>query len=248
MPKNIYVLSDLHGHYNIFIKMLEIINFSDDDVLYILGDCCDRGPDSLKIYLYIQKFDNIHLIKGNHEIMMRDAFKVDDPASSQGRMWAQNGGNKTFHSYHEYLHKKAFNDCDYKVIKAAFYKMMIDYIDRCPSFIELNCNGQDYVLIHAGINPEKGLYEQTEEECAWMREYFFMSKGLDNKIIIFGHTPTCYIHQASGCFDVWYDPVFKDKIGIDGGLGPFDKGQLNCLCLNTQEVFVIKKSELAIQE
>ena len=45
-----------------------------------------------------------------------------------------------------------------------------------------------------------------------------MSKGLDNKIIIFGHTPTCYIHQASGCFDVWYDPVFKDKIGIDGGL------------------------------
>ena len=238
MPKNIYVLSDLHGHYNIFIKMLEKINFSDDDVLYILGDCCDRGPDSL----------NIHLIKGNHEIMMRDAFKVDDPASSQGRMWAQNGGNKTFHSYHEYLHKKAFNDCDYKVIKAAFYKMMIDYIDRCPSFIELNCNGQDYVLIHAGINPEKGLYEQTEEECAWMREYFFMSKGLDNKIIIFGHTPTCYIHQASGCFDVWYDPVFKDKIGIDGGLGPFDKGQLNCLCLNTQEVFVIKKSELAIQE
>ena len=166
MPKNIYVLSDLHGHYNIFIKMLEKINFSDDDVLYILGDCCDRGPDSLKIYLYIQKFDNIHLIKGNHEIMMRDAFKVDDPASSQGRMWAQNGGNKTFHSYHEYLHKKAFNDCDYKVIKAAFYKMMIDYIDRCPSFIELNCNGQDYVLIHAGINPEKGLYEQTEEELS----------------------------------------------------------------------------------
>ena len=54
MPKNIYVLSDLHGHYNIFIKMLEKINFSDDDVLYILGDCCDRGPDSLK-FIYIFK-------------------------------------------------------------------------------------------------------------------------------------------------------------------------------------------------
>ncbi|WRK53812.1 metallophosphoesterase [Coprobacillaceae bacterium CR2/5/TPMF4] len=74
MPKNIYVLSDIHGHYNVFIKMLEKIKFSDDDVLYILGDCCDRGPDSLKIYLYIQKFKNIHLIRGNHEIMMRDAL------------------------------------------------------------------------------------------------------------------------------------------------------------------------------
>ena len=30
--------------------------------------------------------------------MMRDAFKVDDPASSQGRMWAQNGEIKHFHS------------------------------------------------------------------------------------------------------------------------------------------------------
>ena len=54
MPKNIYVLSDLHGHYNIFIKMLEKNNFSDDDVPIYFRDCCDRGPDSLKIYLYIQ--------------------------------------------------------------------------------------------------------------------------------------------------------------------------------------------------
>ena len=45
----------------------------------------------------------------------------------------------------------------------------------------------------------------------------------------------------SSCFDIWYDPIYKDKIGIDGGLGPFDNGQLNCLCLNTMEVFVIKK-------
>ena len=28
---------------------------------------------------------------------------------------------------------------------------------------------------------------------------------------------------------------------VQGGLGPFDNGQLNCLCLNTMEVFVIKK-------
>ena len=53
MSKNIYVLSDLHGHFDIFIQMLKKINFNDNDELYILGDCCDRGPDSLKIYMYI---------------------------------------------------------------------------------------------------------------------------------------------------------------------------------------------------
>ena len=122
--------------------------------------------------------------------------------------------------------------------------MMIDYVNQCPDFVELTVNNQQYVLIHAGINPEKGLYEQTEEECAWMREYFFMSKGLDDKIIIFGHTPTCYIHQKEQCFDIWKDPIFHDKIGIDGGLGAFKEGQLNCLCLNTGKVTVIKKSEI----
>ena len=154
MSKNIYVLSDLHGHFDIFIQMLKKINFNDDDELYILVDCCDRGPDSLKIYMYIKKLKNIHLIKGNHELMMRDAFKAGDLNTSQGRLWFQNGGNKTCTSYHQYLQKKAFDEYEYSILKAAFYKMMIEYVDSCPSFIEINCNNQDYVLIHAGINPE----------------------------------------------------------------------------------------------
>ena len=34
-------------------KCWKKINFSDNDVLYILGDCCDRGPDSLKnLFIY----------------------------------------------------------------------------------------------------------------------------------------------------------------------------------------------------
>ena len=244
MPKNIYVLSDLHGHYQIFLEMLKKIHFTDDDVLYILGDCCDRGPSSLEIYFYLQEHrHNIFLIKGNHEIMMRDAFMADDPKSQSGRQWDRNGGRKTIESYHKYLKKKTIRDMDYQVVRKMFYHMMIDYVNSCPSFIELDVNGQSYVLIHAGINPEKTLYEQTEEECAWMREYFFMSKGLDHKMIIFGHTPTCYIHQKENCFDIWKDPIFHDKIGIDGGLGTFNEGQLNCICLNTGEVTVLKKKD-----
>lgn len=243
MLGNVYVMSDLHGNYKIFRKMLEVIGFSDKDVLYILGDCCDRGPQSLDIYLYIQDKPNIYLIKGNHEIMMRDAFIANDNDSKQTRLWNQNGGLKTFHSYHEHLHKEAFKPYDYQVLKAVFYRMMITYINRCPSFIEIEVNDQPYVLIHAGINPEKGLYEQTEEECAWMREYFFMSKGLEDKIIIFGHTPTCHMHQDITCFDIWEDPIYHDKIGIDGGLGGYEHGQLNCLRLNTMQTTILKAKD-----
>ena len=46
----IYAMSDLHGCYDKYTKMLEKINFSDNDTLYILGDIVDRGPDGIKIW------------------------------------------------------------------------------------------------------------------------------------------------------------------------------------------------------
>ena len=72
--RRVYVISDLHGYYDLFIKLLEKISFSEFDLLYIIGDVCDRGPDSLKILFYIQEHDNIILIKGNHEYMMQEAL------------------------------------------------------------------------------------------------------------------------------------------------------------------------------
>ena len=75
MKGKTYVLSDIHGNFEIFKRMLEKIQFNSHDQLYILGDICDRGPCSLDIYFYIQKFDNITLLKGNHEYMMQEALK-----------------------------------------------------------------------------------------------------------------------------------------------------------------------------
>lgn len=244
MAKKVYIISDLHGHYQVFMKLLEKIQFRDEDDMYILGDVCDRGPQSLDIYFEIFKRKNIQLIKGNHEIMMRESLlKDNDTSTNQFRMWMENGGRKTIENYHQYLNKKNISEAEYKKVRATFLADMIRFVNDCPSFIEVIMNKKKYVLIHAGINPEKGLYDQTEEECAWMREYFYMSKGLEGKKIIFGHTPTCFLHGEQ-IFDIWEDPIFHDKIGIDGGLGSFEGGQINCICLNDMSITTIKKSEV----
>jgi len=44
-----YAISDLHGQYDIFEKLLDVIDFSENDFLYVLGDAIDRGPDGIKI-------------------------------------------------------------------------------------------------------------------------------------------------------------------------------------------------------
>ena len=48
---SIYVMSDMHGLYDRYLKMLELIRFSEEDELYILGDMIDRGPDGIPILL-----------------------------------------------------------------------------------------------------------------------------------------------------------------------------------------------------
>ena len=50
MAHKIYALSDLHGHYEILLAMLEKIRFDSSDTLYILGDCNDRGEKAMEIY------------------------------------------------------------------------------------------------------------------------------------------------------------------------------------------------------
>ena len=44
-----YVMSDIHGNYYAFKKMLEQINFSDKDLLYIAGDLVDYGEEGIEL-------------------------------------------------------------------------------------------------------------------------------------------------------------------------------------------------------
>ena len=71
----IYAMSDLHGCYDKYIKMLEKINFGDDDTLYILGDIVDRGPDGIKILQDVMKRKNVVALRGNHDFLAHYILK-----------------------------------------------------------------------------------------------------------------------------------------------------------------------------
>ena len=47
----IYCMSDIHGDYEKYCRMLEIIRLREEDRLYILGDVVDRGPEPIQILL-----------------------------------------------------------------------------------------------------------------------------------------------------------------------------------------------------
>jgi serine/threonine protein phosphatase 1 len=65
-------MSDLHSRYDRYCKMLEKINFSDADTLYVLGDCLDSRNEEAdcEIIKFLQDMinrKNVINLQGNHE-------------------------------------------------------------------------------------------------------------------------------------------------------------------------------------
>ena len=65
-----YVCSDIHGQYDLYKTMLNEINFTTEDHLYILGDMIDRGEDGIRVLQDVASRPNVTCLLGNHEYMM----------------------------------------------------------------------------------------------------------------------------------------------------------------------------------
>ena len=51
------------------MELVQKINLSEEDHLYILGDALDRGPEPMKVILDILSRKNITYIIGNHDYL-----------------------------------------------------------------------------------------------------------------------------------------------------------------------------------
>lgn len=148
-----YVMSDIHGCYSEFMEMLNKINFSDDDELYILGDIFDRGPQPLKVFDYILERKNIVMLKGNHEKMFQDAIENKDYI-----LWYFNGGYVT----HSQLHERGQGEIE-KVYSYVKELPLIKVVDK-------------FIFVHAGCENYDDSLEfdeflaQSEDICVWSRE------------------------------------------------------------------------------
>lgn len=82
----VYILADIHGMYDKFMRMLDKINMTDEDILYVLGDMVDRGPHPIKVVQKIMNMKNVRTLIGNHDsgvigtlkfFAMNDSYRGD---------------------------------------------------------------------------------------------------------------------------------------------------------------------------
>ena len=236
----IYVMSDIHGHYEKYRAMLETIRFAADDTLYVLGDMLDRGPDGSKILLDMSARPNVVGLLGNHELLAASILPALLRAICQGegqpldrteqklmQEWIQNGGKA---SILEFL-RLSGNEME----------TVLEYLSKLLAYKEVTVQGRRFVLVHAGLDhfsADRPLEEYGLEDLLFCRPdpgtaYF------PDKTLVFGHTPTRLLYQQIG------EPGLLDRIfhrgttiGIDCGCG-HPNGRLGCLCLDTMEDFYV---------
>ena len=54
----IYIMSDIHGNIKAFHSIMEQINLTEEDTLYILGDVIDLNPYGIELLQEIMKMPN----------------------------------------------------------------------------------------------------------------------------------------------------------------------------------------------
>lgn len=221
-----FVVGDIHGCSRTLRKLVEDhLHLGEYDILYLLGDYIDRGPDSKGVLDYLMELFmcdyDISPLRGNHEQLLLDA--IDDPEAFT--IWKGNGGYGTLQQF-GVTHPRDLP------------KRYLDFLN----FMPLSHLLDDFVLVHAGLDFRKDdpINESSPHDLLRSRDYRVDAAKLGGRTLVTGHSrsplfaireslQTCHINLDNGCYS-------KGELG---------QGALVALNLDTRELVVMKNCEPA---
>lgn len=131
-----YVVSDIHGYSRALDRALELASPGDGDLVCVLGDMVDRGPDPLGVVRIVRSLPSCRVLMGNHERIMLDALASGDAVDMLG--WERNGGSTTL--------------AGLSGLTDEAYGELLTWVERLPLFDTVSVGGRVHILVHAGID------------------------------------------------------------------------------------------------
>ncbi len=199
-------IGDIHGCARAFAKLLELVNPQPADTVVLLGDYVDRGPAScqvLDMILDLNKRCTAVALLGNHERMM--LWAKSDPKIF--KEWLTHGGMMTLESY-------ALNGGarEIEAVPERHWTLLREQT-------LLSWETEKHIFVHASVDPQAPLSEQTEMRMLW-EPFTRPMVHVSGKQIICGHksqkTGLPAIFEGGVCIDTWahgrgwltcYDPA-----------------------------------------
>lgn len=240
--ERIICISDIHGGYDTFQKLLSKIDFSDEDLLVLLGDNVQRGNNSHKVMEYIEvlnKKDNVLLIQGNHESYILYLLREENGAKLMKHL------RKIWYPcilkyWTSEIGVNVKEDFDPVWLQKEIKKRYGKYIDLMKSMY-YGAESENYIFVHAGIDVDKPWKESDIDSLMISKEFQYKKHNEEKKIVV-GHWPTSNYRKNSLKCDILVDE--KNRIiSIDGGFGIKTFGQLNAFIIDPKEGTWYSESE-----
>jgi serine/threonine protein phosphatase 1 len=227
-PRRLFAVGDIHGNINELRTLIDFLKkdkgLDTRDCLVFIGDYIDRGPASrqvIDLMLSLKAaFPKTVFLKGNHEDMLLGFL---GQGGNGGDVYLSNGGVAFFESY---------GIAPFGSISQVLIDLPPSHVDFVKS-LELGVVSENFVFVHAGIDPEKGLADQDPEDLLWIRKAFINSGHAIGKTVVFGHTA--------------FDQVLLDlpfKIGIDTGIAYGNR--LSAVELMGGELYQVELGETSV--
>ena len=219
----IYAIGDVHGRFDCLCDLLDQIDRDIDanevatSRIVMLGDYCDRGPQSAQVIDRLAEraaSDDFVCLMGNHdETLIR--FLVE--GGEAGASFFSFGGDTTLQSYG--IDSRAFSS--YAEVSAELSRRMPKAHIAFLTGLKFSHEEGDYFFCHAGVRPGIPLDSQTKYDLIWIRGEFLLHHGSLGKVVVHGHTP----HFAVD--------VQPNRINVD--TCAYDSGVLSCVVLEGKD-------------
>ena len=225
-----YVISDIHGCFEQFKTLLKKINFSDRDVMYVLGDIVDYGDEPIELLCDLSMRVNVIPVLGEREYkaykllsaldgMLTDGSMPEPELLSEMAQWSADGGATTI--------------AGFKELDADMREGVLDYLSEMTLYEEVSAGGKNYLLLHAGIAD----FDESTELDDYQPEDFISEsidpdrKYFDGVTVVAGHTPTYMIEGAQK------GRIYKTENAILVDCGAAFGESLGCICLENGKEF-----------
>ena len=236
--RRILMISDLHGHADGLRAILKKARFTPDDVLIIVGDLIEKGPqslDTLRLVMGLMKTHTVYPLMGNVDLARLELLTSDDPKDWQSNVesslravgwWGSSLLKEMCAELGEELTPNINVTHLMRMIQRHF-QPEIDFIASLPTILDT----QRITFVHGGL-PHEALSELEGSDAHPLLKFdSFYTAGLSfSKYVAVGHWPAVLYSSTYPDFRPIIDRE-RHILCLDGGCGVKREGQLNLLML-----------------
>ena len=166
--ERLLTIGDIHGHFTKFMTLFNKLDFTDKDLLILLGDLVSGDDENIEMLNWAVENvtkENVIILCGNAE---NDLLKRLKNFERKGK-----------------TAKALFNSGN-----PALIQKVQNFIEHLPTHYSLSVGDRKFYWCHAGIDPSKPFNEQSRTTLLETRPKKFAQNYNSDVLLVVGHTRT----------------------------------------------------------